>query len=129
MVEALVVTLAVLAGTPDALANAPHFPDVFFVNPHFRGHDKGDVMIEDICMSKRVVADLRHGPLAPFLDQFGERIERSHDRQSARRILHAYIPAKMECQARGNDPALAIEQRLAGHVDVIHTGRPLIAED
>lgn len=44
-------------------------------------------MIEDICMSKRVVADLRHGPLGPFLDQLGEHLERSHDRQGARRVL------------------------------------------
>lgn len=125
MVEALVVTLAVLAGTPDALANAPHFPDVFFVNPHFRGHDKGDVMIEDICMSKRVVADLRHGPLAPFLDQFGERIERSHDRQSARRILLCAGRFAAFADLQKRDPSSWDDELL---VDFLLTGDLAVAD-
>jgi len=44
-------------------------------------------MIEDICMSKRVVDDLREGPLAPHLDRLGEHLEREHDRPAARRVL------------------------------------------
>ena len=44
-------------------------------------------MIEDICMSKRVVNDLRTGPLGPHLDRLGEYVERDHDRQAARRVL------------------------------------------
>lgn len=69
------------------LSCTQHFSDVFFVIPHFRGHDEGDVMIEDICMSKRVVADLHQGPLGPHLDQLGEHLERHHERQAARRVL------------------------------------------
>lgn len=44
-------------------------------------------MIEDICMSKRVVDDLRVGPLGPYLDRLGEYVERNYDRQAARRVL------------------------------------------
>jgi site-specific recombinase XerD len=44
-------------------------------------------MIEDICMSKRVVADLRNGPLGPHLDRLGEHLKRGHDCQATRRIL------------------------------------------
>lgn len=44
-------------------------------------------MIEDICMSKRVVNDLRSGPLGPHLDRLGEHVERDRDRQDARRVL------------------------------------------
>lgn len=86
MLEAVTV-VAILTSSIGFAGNSPHFTDVFFVDPHFRGHDKGDTMIETICMSKRVVADLRQGPLGPFLDKLGEQLERSHDRQSARRVL------------------------------------------
>ncbi len=44
-------------------------------------------MIEDICMSKRVVTDLRKGPLGPYLDRLGEHLEQAHTRQPARRVL------------------------------------------
>lgn len=44
-------------------------------------------MIEDICMSKRVVDDLRKGSLSPHLDRLGELLERDHERQDARRVL------------------------------------------
>lgn len=87
MVEAITVSIAVLAACLRPLADARHFPGVYFATPHFGGHDEGDVMIEDICMSKRVVADLHQGPLSPFLGQLGEHLEQSHDRQSARRVL------------------------------------------
>ncbi|NVJ28602.1 tyrosine-type recombinase/integrase [Myxococcus sp. AM011] len=74
-----------LASAP--LSCAQHFADVFCVGPHFRGHDEGDAMIEDICMSKRVVDGLRKGPLAPHIDRLGERLERNHERQDTRRVL------------------------------------------
>lgn len=44
-------------------------------------------MIEDICMSKRVVDDLRTGPLGPHIDRLGEHVERDRNRQDARRVL------------------------------------------
>lgn len=71
----------------DPISCAQHFPDVFCVGSHLREHDEGDAMIEDICMSKRVVDDLRTGPLGPHLDRLGEYVERDRDRQDARRVL------------------------------------------
>ena len=123
MVEAMIVAILALCGALGLLGHTPHFPDVYFATPHFRGHDEGDVMIEDICMSKRVVADLRHGPLGPFLDQLGEHLERSHDRQSARRILLCAGRFATYAGEHGRDPsswddALLIDFLLTGDVAV-----------
>lgn len=87
MLEAIIVAILALGGALGLLGHAPHLPGVYFGTPHFRGHDEGDAMIEEICISKRVVADLRKGPLGPHLDRLGEHIEREHDRQAARRVL------------------------------------------
>jgi integrase len=87
MAEAIIVAILAISGTPGLLGHAPHFPGVYFAAPHLRGPDEGDAMIEDICMSKRVVDDLRTGPLGPHLDRLGEFLERDHERQDARRVL------------------------------------------
>jgi hypothetical protein len=36
------------------------------------------------------------------------------------------VLAQVERQTGGDDPALTIDQRLAGHEDFIHIGRPLV---
>lgn len=121
MIEAIIVAILALGGALGLLGHAPHFPGVYFATPYFRGHDEGDVMIEDICMSKRVVADLRHGPLGPFLDQLAVHLERSHDRQSARRILlcagrFAAFADRQGCDPASWDDELLVHFLLTGDV-------------
>jgi integrase/recombinase XerD len=125
MAEAIIVTTLALGGPLGLLGRAPHFPGVYSVTPHFRGHDEGDVMIEVICMSKRVVADLRHGPLGPFLDPLGAHLERSHDRQSARRILLCAGRFATFAGERGRDPSSWDDELL---IDFLLTGDVAVAD-
>lgn len=86
-VEVFILTSTSRNSIAAVAENAPHFIVVFFCIPHFRGHTKGDTMIDQICMSKRVVNGLRDGPLGPYLDRIGEVLGQFHDRSEARRIL------------------------------------------
>ncbi len=110
-----------------ALSCAQHFPDVFCVGPHFRGHDEGeeDAMIEDICMSRRVVADLRKGPLGPHLERLGEHLERDHDRQAARRVLLCAGRLAASTGARGRSSSRWCDEDL---VDFLLEGAPASAD-
>lgn len=111
--------------TAAPLSCAQHFADVFCVGLHFRGHDEGDAMIEDICMSKRVVDDLRRGPLGAHLDRLGEQLKRVHERQVARRILLCAGRFAAFTAARGRStPAWCDDHLLAFLLE----GAPAIAD-
>lgn len=81
-------------------------------------------MIEDICMSTRVVADLRSGPLGPYLDGLGEHIEGDHDRQDARRVLLCAGRFAAFATARGSNAPWA-DRHL---VDFLLEGAPKTAD-
>lgn len=55
--------------------------------PHVRGHHEGATVIDRICMSKRIVDDLRDGPLGFRVDRLAELLGQTGDQSKARRIL------------------------------------------
>jgi site-specific recombinase XerD len=67
--------------------NTQHFISVFFTRSCWCERSGGDIVVEQICASKRVVNGLRDGPLGAHIDRLAEVLAQGHDPRNAGRIL------------------------------------------